>query len=136
MPVPTPLPWQQFIPLCLCMFVNSVCLTFLFPLLYFVVKDMASLNDYEVDDKDVGFQAGYIASSMFLGMGLGSAYWGMKADEIGRKPILILGLCVMSIATLAFGFSSSIAWACVCRFLSGLLNVIFYRLYKLNRIRL
>ncbi|KAF9122271.1 hypothetical protein BGW39_009869 [Mortierella sp. 14UC] len=44
------------------------------------------------------------------------------SDRYGRRPILLLGLCGSTIASIFFGLSKSLAWAIISRSMCGLLN--------------
>ncbi len=48
--------------------------------------------------------------------------WGRVSDWIGRKPVLILGLCGTALSMVLFGFARSLPTAILARALGGLLN--------------
>jgi len=45
--------------------------------------------------------------------------WGRAADRLGRKPVLVLTLFGVAIATTLFGFSKAIWQMMFCRCLAG-----------------
>ncbi|KPI45792.1 uncharacterized protein AB675_808 [Cyphellophora attinorum] len=51
-------------------------------------------------------------------------WWGRAADHpsIGRKRVLLVGLCGTFIASLGVGFSTSFGFALFCRTIAGLMN--------------
>jgi len=40
----------------------------------------------------IGFYAGFVGASFMLGRCLTSTVWGIAADRIGRKPIVMFGI--------------------------------------------
>ena len=112
----TPLPMKTVIVLSLVVFSEPMSMTVLFPFVYFMVRD------FGIVDKDIGFYAGYIASSFSIAQFLTSILWGTMSDKFGRRPILLIGLFGNTITCLAFGVSKSLLWAVTSRFCCGLLN--------------
>lgn len=49
-------------------------------------------------------------------------FWGSLSDRIGRRPVLISGLCGVVGSTVLFGLSKSFTMMLVSRALSGALN--------------
>ncbi|EKX53102.1 hypothetical protein GUITHDRAFT_133473 [Guillardia theta CCMP2712] len=95
---------------------ESSSVQFLFPFIPFMV------HSFGVDEEDVGFYAGWIASSFMLGQFLSSLFWGWASDRIGIRPVLLSGLAATVIGTVAFGFSKSLKQAILVRLACGLLN--------------
>ena len=46
--------------------------------------------------------------------------WGRVSDRYGRKPTVLVSMLFTIVSTLLFGFSRSIGWAIVARFLNGI----------------
>ncbi|CAN8255156.1 unnamed protein product [Cochlearia groenlandica] len=65
----------------------SLPISSLFPYLYFMIKDFHIAKEEE----DIGFYAGFVASSFMIGRVLTSIFWGKLADRNGRKPIILIG---------------------------------------------
>ena len=40
-----------------------------------------------------GRKAGFLGSAYFIGNFVGSLVWGWLADVLGRRPVLLLGVC-------------------------------------------
>jgi len=69
-----------------------------------------------------GQKAGYLGSAFFIGSFAGSMTWGWLSDILGRRPVMLLGVCGTVFSELLFGFSQNFGWAVAGRFLWGLLN--------------
>jgi MFS family permease len=48
--------------------------------------------------------------------------WGRVSDWIGRKPVLLLGLCGTALSMISFGFATTLPGAILARAVGGLLN--------------
>ncbi|KAG2307258.1 hypothetical protein Bca4012_083729 [Brassica carinata] len=90
----------------------------LFPYLYFMIKDFHVAKKEE----DIGFYAGFVASSFMIGRALTSILWGKLADRYGRKPIILMGTFSVIIFNTLFGLSTSFWFAISVRFLLGCVN--------------
>ncbi|KAF7087376.1 hypothetical protein CFC21_090570, partial [Triticum aestivum] len=90
----------------------------LFPFLYFMIRDLYIAKTVE----DIGFYAGFVGASYMLGRTLTSTAWGMVADRIGRKPVIVLGLFSVILFSALFGLSVHYWMAVSTRFLLGSLN--------------
>ncbi|WP_404900547.1 aromatic acid/H+ symport family MFS transporter [Priestia filamentosa] len=65
-------------------------------------------------------QAGLIASSALVGAALGALIFGLLADKIGRKKVIILCTVFFSIGSILAGFSNTIYTFGFFRFIAGL----------------
>ena len=72
--------------------------------------------------EDIGFYAGFVGTSYMLGRTLTSTAWGMVADRIGRKPVIVLGIFSVILFSALFGLSVHYWMAISTRFLLGSLN--------------
>ncbi|CAN6352761.1 unnamed protein product, partial [Urochloa humidicola] len=93
-------------------------ISLLFPFLYFMIRDLHIAQGEE----DIGFYAGFVGASYMLGRALTSTIWGMVADRIGRKPVIILAILSVLVFNTLFGLSVQYWMALVTRFLLGSLN--------------
>ncbi|CAA7041789.1 unnamed protein product [Microthlaspi erraticum] len=59
----------------------------LFPYLYFMIRDFHIAKQEE----DIGFYAGFVASSFMIGRALTSIFWGKLADRYGPNLLSSLG---------------------------------------------
>ncbi|EEC67617.1 hypothetical protein OsI_35001 [Oryza sativa Indica Group] len=90
----------------------------LFPFLYFMIRDLHVAKRVE----DIGFYAGFVGASYMFGRALTSTAWGMVADRIGRKPVIIFGIFSAFVFNTLFGLSTHYWMAITTRFLIGSLN--------------
>lgn len=65
---------------------------------------------------------GALMSSYFVGYTLGQIPWGILSDRYGSRKIMSLSVLGVSLSTLLFGFSDTIIYAIILRFLTGLLG--------------
>jgi MFS family permease len=68
---------------------------------------------------DASWRAGLVASAVFLGMLLGGLCLGTLGDWVGRKPILLLGLCVNAVAGILSAGATNVYTLSLLRCLSG-----------------
>ncbi|TVU02077.1 hypothetical protein EJB05_52443 [Eragrostis curvula] len=90
----------------------------LFPFLYFMIRDLHVAKRTE----DIGFYAGFVGASFMFGRFLTSTIWGIAADRMGQKPVVIIGTFSVVIFNTLFGLSTSYWMAIATRFLLGALN--------------
>jgi hypothetical protein len=115
-PNDTKFPWFQVIVL-LCMNYNeSVQGQVIFPFVPFAVAH------WGVKEHDIGFYVGVLIASFFFAQLLLVSWWGRLADQYGRRPILLVGLCGTAITMLIFGFAKNYYIALGSRFLTGAMN--------------
>jgi len=66
---------------------SAISISNLFPYVGFMVIDMGLAKDAN----SAGKYAGFITSAMMCGRFISSYWWGQKADNIGRKQVLMIG---------------------------------------------
>jgi len=93
---------QQLVILSLCRFAEPIALTSLFPYLYYMVKS------FGVPVEDIAYYSGIIAAVFSLCQSFTGVLWGRLSDNIGRKPVIITGLCGTFVSLLLFGFGRSL----------------------------
>ncbi|XBI26891.1 probable peptide/nitrate transporter At3g43790 isoform X1 [Triticum dicoccoides] len=105
-----------------CMWLVTICsslpIQYVFPFLYFMIRDL----NIAKEEEDIGFYAGFVGASYMLGRALTSVIWGVVADKYGRKPVLLITLFSVIIFNTLFGLSSSYWMALTTRGLLGLLS--------------
>ncbi|KAF8968270.1 major facilitator superfamily domain-containing protein [Flammula alnicola] len=96
----TPLPVGQLSILMFLRFCESASTFVIFP---FLSELLASVTGG--DDAKVGYYAG-LMESIRQSLSLVSVmYWSRLSDQIGRKPVLLLGTLALAISTTSFGLS-------------------------------
>ena len=65
-------------------------------------------------------QAGMLASTALAGMMFGAMSFGMLADKIGRKKVILICVSLFSLFTFAGGFASNPTEFAILRFIAGL----------------
>ncbi|XP_047091420.1 protein ZINC INDUCED FACILITATOR-LIKE 1-like isoform X1 [Lolium rigidum] len=111
-------PYKQFFHIWIIILVSSLPISSLFPFLYFMIRDLHVAKTVE----DIGFYAGFVGASYMLGRALTSTAWGMVADRIGRKPVIVFGIFSAFLFNLLFGLSVRYWMAISTRFLIGSMN--------------
>ncbi|KIW20804.1 hypothetical protein PV08_01382 [Exophiala spinifera] len=101
-----PLPKDQIFFLCLARVVEPIAFFSIFPFINQMIRDTG------VAEQDVGFYSGLIESLFSLTQMFCMIPWGWASDYFGRKPMLVLSLAGVSIATALFGFAETI-WAMI-----------------------
>jgi MFS family permease len=66
----------------------------------------------------VGIEAS-LTTVVFVGMGLGTLFWGRYADQRGRKPAFVISGLLTAVAGLASAFSWSVDWLLFFRMTTG-----------------
>ncbi|SHN79659.1 MFS transporter [Desulfitobacterium chlororespirans] len=65
-------------------------------------------------------QTGFLASTALAGMIFGAILFGMLADRIGRKKVLMIGMAIYAVFTGLCGFVSDVNAFAVLRFIAGM----------------
>ncbi|CAO2184905.1 unnamed protein product [Urochloa humidicola] len=89
----------------------------LFPYLYFMIRDLKVAKE----EQDIGFYAGFVGATYFLGRTISAVPWGMFADKYGRKPCIVISILSVVVFNTLFGLSTTYWMAIVTRGLLGLL---------------
>lgn len=63
---------------------------------------------------------GATLSINLISLGFAGLYYGSLSDVVGRRPVIIGGLCIFTIASFACGFSENIGQLLAARFFQGL----------------
>ncbi|KZT54511.1 MFS general substrate transporter [Calocera cornea HHB12733] len=111
----TPLPKLQLFLICVVRLAEPVASTQIFP----YVNDMCVRMGYVDSEDKVGFVSGLIDSLFAFVQLFTVMHWGRLSDRIGRKPVVILGLCGVTFATLMFGLSHRLWVTILARCLAG-----------------
>ena len=98
--------------------VDSFNLNIVWPLLPFMVDSYGVARTEE----DLGAWVGAAGAAVSVGQLLSSYAWGALSDRIGRRPVMLMGMCNSTFSVLVFGTARTYAQCLAGRFLSGLLN--------------
>ncbi|XBH83202.1 hypothetical protein VPH35_071685 [Triticum aestivum] len=97
---------------------GSLPITCLFPFMYFMVRDF----NIAKREEDIGSYAGFLAASYMIGRAITSIFWGIAADRLGRKPVIVFSMLSVVILQIFFGLSTKYWMAIAARLLLGSLN--------------
>ncbi|KAG2622854.1 protein ZINC INDUCED FACILITATOR-LIKE 1-like isoform X1 [Panicum virgatum] len=112
------IPYGSFIYVWIVTLCTALPISSLFPFLYFMIRDLNVAKRTE----DIGFYAGFVGASFMFGRCLTSTAWGIAADRIGRKPVVMFGIFSVVVFNTLFGLSVNYWMAIATRFLLGALN--------------
>jgi MFS transporter, DHA1 family, multidrug resistance protein len=62
----------------------------------------------------------WIVTAYLVGVGCGQLFWGQFSDRYGRRPVLLIGLAVYTVAAVLTGLSTSFTTLLAWRFAHGL----------------
>ncbi|KAG8981009.1 hypothetical protein FRC05_003909 [Tulasnella sp. 425] len=99
----TPLPKVQLAVVLFVRLAEPIAYTQIFPYINAMVEELGI-----AEPKRVGFYSGIIESLFALVQMCTIVYWSGLSDRIGRKPVIIVGLSGVSVATLCFGLSRTL----------------------------
>ncbi|XP_065902788.1 uncharacterized protein [Dysidea avara] len=109
---------KVYVALFTIMMSGSLSITLIYPYLPFMVKFLLP----DIEDRNIGRYAGFLASSMYFGRFCGSYFWGWVADARSKKTILMYSGICMAFSSFFFGFSVNFYMAVIFRVLTGLSN--------------
>ncbi|KAG8981010.1 hypothetical protein FRC05_003910 [Tulasnella sp. 425] len=112
----TPLPKAQLAVVLFARLAEPIAYTQIFPYINAMVEELGI-----AEPKRVGFYSGIIDSLFALVQLCTIVYWGGLSDRIGRKPVILIGLSGVSVATLCFGLSHTLWQLLLSRALIGAL---------------
>ncbi|KAI6157450.1 MFS general substrate transporter [Pisolithus tinctorius] len=116
---PTPLPKGQIMILMLVALVEPIASQCIYPFINELVSDLDITGG---DERAVGYYAGLIESLFFATQALTVFQWSRISDQIGRKPVLLVGIFGLSLSILCFGLSKTFAGLVISRCITGALN--------------
>lgn len=74
------------------------------------------------DAGNASFWAGLLVSAYAFGEVFTALIWGNISDRIGRKPIVLSGLCGVALSCIMFGLAKKYWVALLARLIGGMLN--------------
>ncbi|PUZ63371.1 hypothetical protein GQ55_3G062300 [Panicum hallii var. hallii] len=112
------IPYKEFFFVAVTTVASALPISSLFPFLYYMIEDLHVAKT----EQDIGLYAGFLGASYFVGRFLASLFWGVVADRIGRKPIIIFSVFSVVIFNTLFGLSMKYWMAITTRLILGALN--------------
>ena len=80
------------------------------------------IESFDVPKDKVARWAGFTSAIFSLSQAATGIFWGRASDRFGRKPVILVGLLCVMVASLLFGFSRSLPEAIAARAFSGSVN--------------
>ena len=77
------------------------------------------IRSFGISKNDVAFWAGVTSAVFSLSQAATAVAWGRLADNIGRKPTILVGLLSTMFCFLFWGLSTSLPMAIVARAIQG-----------------
>jgi len=91
-----------------------------YDLLLFNIVRVPSLTDLGLNEEQVSIIGARVYNWQQAGLLIGGFFWGILGDKLGRRSVLFGSIITYSIANLLCGFTYSIEFYIVLRFLAGL----------------
>jgi hypothetical protein len=113
-----PFPYSQLFVLALCRICEPIAFMSIFPYIYYMIESFHIAHH----PAQISVYAGLVTSAFTIAEFSTGLFWGSLSDRIGRKPVLLTGLCGTGLSMLVFGLATNLPVALVARALGGLLN--------------
>ncbi|PYH94226.1 permease of the major facilitator superfamily [Aspergillus ellipticus CBS 707.79] len=110
------LPVRQLLILSICRFAEPVVLTSVLPYLPEMIESVG------VPKPEVAKWVGITSAVTSTCQATMAVSWGTLSDQVGRKPIILIGLTCTMVFSLLFGFSHTLSMLVISRALLGLMN--------------
>lgn len=114
----TPLPYKQLSIVCIMRLTEPISYTLIFPFINQMLEDMKVSED----PKQIGYYAGVIESLFAIAQLLTALFWGRLSDNVGRKPVMLVGLLGLSISVISFGLQKTYLGLIISRVFAGMMN--------------
>ncbi|KAH9901278.1 MFS general substrate transporter [Cubamyces lactineus] len=114
----TPIPKAQLATLCAVRLVDPIAFTQIFP----YVNEMMERLHLTEDHSKIGFYSGLVESSFAIAQVVSIYQWARVSDTIGRRPVVLLGIFGIGLATLFMGVSTTLGGVILARCLGGLFS--------------
>lgn len=111
-----PFPTYQLTILAICRFSEPIAFSSILAYTYIMVQDLNG------NDENASLYAGLLVSAYAVAEALTSMGWGYLSDRVGRKPVVLTGLCGVALSSLLFGLAQKYWVALLARFVGGALN--------------
>ncbi|KIM53133.1 hypothetical protein SCLCIDRAFT_1223128 [Scleroderma citrinum Foug A] len=118
-PPPTPLPWRQLSIVLLLQVVEPLTAQVIVPFLPQMILDIGVTHG---DESQVGYYVGLVHTLFYVAQTCTVFYWSHVSDQIGRKPVVLIGLAGLAVSMYCFGLSRTFWGIILSRCLRGVLN--------------
>ncbi|CAL4911044.1 unnamed protein product [Urochloa decumbens] len=112
------IPYKELLFVAATTIASALPISSLFPFLYYMIEDLHVAKT----EQDIGLYAGFLGASYFVGRFLASLFWGVVADRIGRKPVIVFSIFSVVIFNTLFGVCMKYWMAITTRLVLGALN--------------
>ncbi|KAG2359967.1 MFS multidrug-resistance DHA1 sub-family [Suillus spraguei] len=112
----TPLPWDQFWIILFLQVSEPLSSHTIAPFIPQLIRDIGVTHG---DESQVGHYVGILESSYYAAHVLTVLYWSQLSDRIGRKPVILIALLVISVSMFSFGLSKTFLGLVVSRAVCG-----------------
>ncbi|KAA1478516.1 MFS general substrate transporter [Dentipellis sp. KUC8613] len=116
---PSNVPWSQITILLVLQLAEPLTSQVIYP---FAPEFVRNVGITPGDETRVGYYVGLMQSIFFATQALTVLHWSRISDIVGRKPVILSGLCGLSISMYCFGLSRTYWGAVISRSLNGALN--------------
>ncbi|KAI0039016.1 MFS general substrate transporter [Auriscalpium vulgare] len=116
---PTPVPWAQVSILLILQLAEPLTSQVVYP---FAPEFVRKVGITHGDEGRVGYYVGLMQSIFFATQAMTVLHWSRISDTVGRKPVILTGLCGLSLSMYLFGLSTTYWGAVFSRSLNGALN--------------
>ncbi|CAM9722379.1 unnamed protein product [Chrysoparadoxa australica] len=117
----TPFPTRPVVVICLCQLCVTFCTVSILP---YVARQSVRLvygTGVDVDSylDGIGSYAGILFGTFMMGRITSSIPWGMVSERIGRKPVLMMGLFMLTVLQPVYGITEAFWLAVLTRAMMG-----------------
>ncbi|THH19255.1 hypothetical protein EW146_g1876 [Bondarzewia mesenterica] len=115
----SPIPWSQISLLLVLQLAEPLTSQVIYPFAPEFVRHSGITHG---DETKVGHYVGLMQSIFFAAQAMTVLHWSRISDIVGRKPVILTGLCGLSLSMYCFGLSKTYWSAVISRSLNGILN--------------
>ncbi|BFU24091.1 transporter, major facilitator family protein [Entamoeba histolytica HM-1:IMSS-B] len=115
---PKGIPKKKLFPLLLMLLIEGISQNILNAYVGYLIVDMGTVSSLN----EVGNYSGWLISSFSIAQFTSSFIIGALSDNLGRRPMLMVGTFGIAISNILFGFSFNYYFVVAMRLLNGMLN--------------
>ena len=103
-----------------CLFIVMVGYGLILPVLPFFIERLALSKD--ATSAEASFQVGALTGIFALMQFFCAPIWGKWSDQLGRRPLFLMGLCGFSFSMVLFGLGTNLMMLYTARIIGGVLS--------------